>query len=332
MMDKKIVIFCLYGLITIFIISSVVSAASFDCSKAKTKTEKAICDDPLLSIFDEVMADVYNQALNTPRRDAVRKRQRKWLKEILAPCNGDKECIKKAYEDRFRQLDYDIESQKPTADDYSDQWVQSYARDTRICKKAYKLIEDAESCRPFDNIMCWSIDISSIHITDVLGKPPFVFEEIATNEYGYTSVYRSINSSLNGFAIIYVERYQGERYPRLVETWKVDTSDLDEVMKLQKRYEMDLGFADPQIEKNASEFAEMLKRGEKLTNEWSPVIDIFGEPYLIERECIGLWAEGGFYACEKAIKLTIKKLIKDKKTAPYCQFSKAKKKNKQKGP
>jgi uncharacterized protein YecT (DUF1311 family) len=103
-MDKKIVMSCLCALIVIFVIPSVIFAASFDCSKANTKTEKAICDDPILSKLDEDMAAAYTKALKTSDRDAVRKGQRKWLKEILAPCIEDKVCIKKAYDNRLRQL------------------------------------------------------------------------------------------------------------------------------------------------------------------------------------------------------------------------------------
>jgi hypothetical protein len=168
----------------------------------------------------------------------------------------------------------------------------------------------------------------------VHGEPLRVFEEIATNQYGYTQVYRSIGSSLNGFAIIYVQRFQGDNQPRLVETWRVEASDLDAVLEIppgpipyEEWIEMKPRSRLPR-ETNELEFSEMLKRGEKLTDDWSPVIDIFAEPYLIERECQGLWAYGGFYACHKVIKLTVKKLIRGKKTIPYCRFSNVKKRKK----
>jgi uncharacterized protein YecT (DUF1311 family) len=103
-MDKKIVMFCLCVLIVILVIPSVIFAASFDCSKARTKTEKAICGDPILSKLDEDMAAAYSKALKTSDRDAVKEGQRKWLKEILALCVEDKVCIKKAYENRLLQL------------------------------------------------------------------------------------------------------------------------------------------------------------------------------------------------------------------------------------
>lgn len=104
-MDKKIAMFCLCALIAIFVIPSESFAASFDCSKANTKTEKAICSDPILSKLDEDMAAAYSKALKTSDPGAVKKGQRKWLREILAPCIEDKVCIKKAYENRLRQLE-----------------------------------------------------------------------------------------------------------------------------------------------------------------------------------------------------------------------------------
>lgn len=110
-MNKKIAMFCPCALIAIFVIPSAILAASFDCSKAITKTEKAICSDPTLSKLDEDMAAAYSKALKTSDPDAVKNGQRKWLKEILAPCLEDKTCIKETYENRLRQLGHDIESQ-----------------------------------------------------------------------------------------------------------------------------------------------------------------------------------------------------------------------------
>ena len=103
-MDKTIAMFCLCALIVISTIPSVIFAASFDCSKASTKTEKAICDDPILSKLDEDMAVAYSKALKTSDPDVLKKEQRKWLKETLAPCLDDKDCIKNAYESRISQL------------------------------------------------------------------------------------------------------------------------------------------------------------------------------------------------------------------------------------
>ena len=44
-------------------IGSVGKAASFDCNKATTETEIAICGDPELSALDELMGFTYRQYL-----------------------------------------------------------------------------------------------------------------------------------------------------------------------------------------------------------------------------------------------------------------------------
>jgi uncharacterized protein len=104
MIQWKRVMFCLCALIAILVIPTVLRAASFDCSKASTKTERAICSDPTLSKLDEDMAAVYDLLLTTNVSDSVKKEQRKWLKDTLDPCRGDKECIQKTYENRIHQL------------------------------------------------------------------------------------------------------------------------------------------------------------------------------------------------------------------------------------
>ena len=44
-------------------VGSVAKAASFDCNKATTETEIAICGDPELSALDELMGFTYRQYL-----------------------------------------------------------------------------------------------------------------------------------------------------------------------------------------------------------------------------------------------------------------------------
>ena len=208
----------------------------------------------------------------------------------------------------------------------------SYSHDARICKKAAALLAKDNACRPHNNDNGLEKCGNDREFLVIVGGTPFkVFEELATNEYGYTQVFRSTGSSLSGFAIVYVQKALG-RDSRLVETWKVNATDLDNVLKLPPGpipYTQWVKMNPlPPKETNAVEFAAMLNRGEKLTDEWSPIIDIYGEPYLLERECSGDWRYGGYYACNKVIKLTVRKLFKDKKTVPYCQYSKTREKKK----
>lgn len=67
-------------------------AASFDCSKAQTSVEHAVCDDPVLSRDDEDMAAAYrkmHQGLSETGFKIVRQGQRNWLKYIQRICTPD---------------------------------------------------------------------------------------------------------------------------------------------------------------------------------------------------------------------------------------------------
>ena len=74
-------------LILIFLFSFLVSplyAASFDCNKATTETEIAICSDPELSALDKTMAEIWGSQEREP--DEI-KLQANWLVSRNA-CEG----------------------------------------------------------------------------------------------------------------------------------------------------------------------------------------------------------------------------------------------------
>jgi uncharacterized protein len=93
---------------TIFVLFLVIGgsfAASFDCTKAKTGTEKTICSDPALSKLDDDLSVAYRKALKASASEAIKKEQRAWLKRTSSSCRDDSGCIKKTYEGRISQLD-----------------------------------------------------------------------------------------------------------------------------------------------------------------------------------------------------------------------------------
>ena len=84
-------------------------AASFDCAKAGTATEKAICRDPALSKQDEAVAAAYKAALTLwPAGNwatYLRTEQRNWLKDRDGICKGgDIPCLKRDYALRLGYL------------------------------------------------------------------------------------------------------------------------------------------------------------------------------------------------------------------------------------
>ena len=94
-------------------------AASFDCAKARTGVEKAICADPKLSEYDERIAAAYKRELgewNGAIRAYVRNDQRHWLAEIRriddndgeieANCTaGDLPCLRREYQLRTDEIE-----------------------------------------------------------------------------------------------------------------------------------------------------------------------------------------------------------------------------------
>ncbi len=79
---------------------------SFDCAKAATATEKAICDDFTLPWYDRQMAQAYKQALVMLGRvgeGELSSSQSAFLKRRDA-CGAATECIEEAYLTRFREL------------------------------------------------------------------------------------------------------------------------------------------------------------------------------------------------------------------------------------
>lgn len=82
------------------------AAAGFDCSRAGTATEKAICADPVLSDADSRLSVAYAGALKAASgaaRDALVQEQRAWLRARNA-CGAETDCLAAQYGDRLAAL------------------------------------------------------------------------------------------------------------------------------------------------------------------------------------------------------------------------------------
>jgi hypothetical protein len=211
------------------------------------------------------------------------------------------------------------------ADEIQDKLTLTYSIDKQLCNQVFKLYTEFQSCPLKDGLCFWFKWTDGPRITKI------TFDELACNEYGYTLIYYSRDKLVDrGYSIVYLMNFQGDNSPRLQETWKVDAMKLSAVLELPPGpipYEKWIGL-NPKHDKNtnAAEFSELLKSGEKLSDQWSPVFEIDGDVYLIQRECSGLWVFGGYYKCNKIIKLTVKKIHSEKKAEPCCQFARPKKK------
>lgn len=102
--SHRLVLLVLLAAAWLFGAGSYAQAASFDCKKARTPTEHAICFDETTSKLDEQMASSYFDLLRTaPNSEALRQSQRDWTRLIRNGC-GNIECLQQAYTQRISDL------------------------------------------------------------------------------------------------------------------------------------------------------------------------------------------------------------------------------------
>lgn len=88
------------------------NAASFDCTKASTQVEYAICGNPTLSALDEQLSRTYRQAL--AQDPQVRSRQLAWLRGPREQCSANVVCLTAAYQQQLDALN-GVSSSVPAA-------------------------------------------------------------------------------------------------------------------------------------------------------------------------------------------------------------------------
>lgn len=99
------------GLIALIVVCTEAHGVSFDCKKASTSVENAICADAMLEKLDDALAENYKRMLASnigdgARRD-LRATQKKWLAE-RNKCASNK-CLIEAYRKRIDQVcDYPV--------------------------------------------------------------------------------------------------------------------------------------------------------------------------------------------------------------------------------
>lgn len=102
------------GFLTALPLACSAQAASFDCAKAASPVETAICREPSLGAKDIRMAAFY-QVLETTApawsgmayrefRDSERQRQADWIAKERDPCGDSIACLQQAYDKRIEEL------------------------------------------------------------------------------------------------------------------------------------------------------------------------------------------------------------------------------------
>lgn len=89
------------------------SAREFDCSRAKTASERIICRSDALGALDEKMSGLYDELMQSYDRKSQRDRLKRYQRQFLAArddCARDVECIKGAYLDQISVLEAQLDS------------------------------------------------------------------------------------------------------------------------------------------------------------------------------------------------------------------------------
>jgi uncharacterized protein len=88
-----------------YFLSTFAYATSFDCQKAVSLIEKAICTDKILGDLDDSLQQSYQKALeHSQDAAALKTSQLEWLKNVRNQC-ADNRCVKEAYTARLQVFD-----------------------------------------------------------------------------------------------------------------------------------------------------------------------------------------------------------------------------------
>lgn len=97
------VILCAFSLL---LCANTAHAASFDCAKAQTRVEKAICHDPEISRLDGELGKVYAAVLarvDSEQEKRLVSQELNWLKNVRDVC-PTQTCLSRAYQTRLAAL------------------------------------------------------------------------------------------------------------------------------------------------------------------------------------------------------------------------------------
>lgn len=98
-------------------LASTAHAASFDCTRARSADERAICGNRVLEDRDVELSVLYGlitKLVPMGSRDAIRREQTQWLGQ-RARCGADIPCLRRTYDRRIASLRATIDSRVVSA-------------------------------------------------------------------------------------------------------------------------------------------------------------------------------------------------------------------------
>ena len=98
-------------------LASTAEAASFDCARARSADERAICGNRVLEDRDVELSVLYGlivKLVPMGSRDAIRREQTQWLSQ-RGRCGADIPCLRRTYDRRIAALRATIDSRVVSA-------------------------------------------------------------------------------------------------------------------------------------------------------------------------------------------------------------------------
>ncbi|KRA66138.1 hypothetical protein ASD79_02325 [Caulobacter sp. Root655] len=92
-------------------VAGAAQAASFDCDRARSPDEKAICANLALNDKDVRMAvlyDINRKTMGMGARGALEDQQRQWLRDRRG-CGAQRACLNRSYDRRLGELERSLE-------------------------------------------------------------------------------------------------------------------------------------------------------------------------------------------------------------------------------
>ena len=111
MMMIRISVGLLIGASALLLPAATATAAGFDCAKAASPDEHAVCDNPALSALDSEMTGLWYAYSRVPMLMGSSGNRHDEAEAFLArrkACGGDVACLTQAYEARIAQLQKQI--------------------------------------------------------------------------------------------------------------------------------------------------------------------------------------------------------------------------------
>lgn len=142
-------------------------AASFDCNKAASASEKLICGDLRASELDELMGRAYKRALSKALSpNDVKQSQKNWLKQ-RDKCT-DVSCIKSEYEqqlNKLREIPY-----------VSQKWKMLKGERSELCQAVFNLVKN-------DPKMSVKLSGSPSYLSSISGVSFIEWKEISVEKF-----------------------------------------------------------------------------------------------------------------------------------------------------